>query len=212
MTLQQGSAFGDPAVLALTETPAAAGRPRSDEVTHRVRIAARAVFAERGLASVTMAEIAASAGVGLDSIYRRWPAKQALLVDVVANVVAEEISVPDTGSLADDLQQLARGLIRAVNADLGPLLAAAVAEAAHDETLAGRLAEAQASRRAATTPIVQRALARGELHPDADGQLLLDALAGIVWQRTWLAGEPVSPDDAPRFVTELLAGFSAQAR
>lgn len=159
---------------------------------------------------MTMAEIAAAAGVGLDSIYRRWPAKQALLVDVVASAVAEEVTVPDTGSLAGDLEHLVSALIRAVNADLGPLLAAAIAEAAHDVALAQRLAEAQAGRRAATVVIVARAVERRDLRPDADPALLLDALAGVVWQRTWLTGQPLVPADATRLVAELLLGFSAR--
>jgi AcrR family transcriptional regulator len=154
-----------------------------------------------------MAEIASAAGVGLDSIYRRWPAKPALLVDVVATAVAEEIAVPDEGSLARDLEHLLADLIRAANADLGRLLAVAIAEARHDPALAGQLAQAQARRRQATAVVVQRATERGELRAEADPQLLLDALAGVVWQRVWLAADPMSPVQAGGLVRGLLAGF-----
>lgn len=187
--------------------PTGPGRPRSDDITLRVQSAARVAFAQRGITAVTMAEIASSAGVGLDSIYRRWSSKQSLLVDVVATAVADEVVVPDTGSLASDLERLMGSLIRAANADLGSLLAAAVAEARHDPELASRLADAQARRRQATTEVVERAVRRHELRPDVDPQILLDALAGIVWQRTWLAGTRMNPAQSASIVGALLDGF-----
>jgi len=57
------------------------GRPlRLDAERNRARIlaAAREVFAERGL-GVTMHDIAAHAGVGVGTMYRKWPNKESLI-------------------------------------------------------------------------------------------------------------------------------------
>lgn len=184
------------------------GRPRSEALTRRVRAAAREAFARRGFAAVTMAEIASAAGVGLDSIYRRWPAKQALLVDVVAAAVAEDVAVPDTGSAIGDLTALVRALVQTMQADLGLLLTAAIAESARDPKLAEQLATAQKQRRSATAAVVHRGVARGELRADTDPDVLLDVLAGVVWQRLWLGAEPVRPEDVRPLVDAVLAGFA----
>lgn len=183
------------------------GRPRSDAVTDRVRAAARVAFAQQGFAAVTMADIAGSAGVGMDSIYRRWPSKQALLVDVVAAAVTHDVAVPDTGSIRTDLRELLTALARAVDADLGLLLTAAIAESVRDPQLAQQLATAQERRRAATVVVVDRAVARGELRSDAETDVLLDALAGLVWQRLWLSSTRLSKAEVIRVVDALLRGF-----
>jgi AcrR family transcriptional regulator len=48
----------------------------------RIRAAARALFAERGQAA-QMEDIAAHAGVGIGTLYRRFPTKEALVTELV---------------------------------------------------------------------------------------------------------------------------------
>ncbi len=62
-------------------------------------------------------------------------------------------------------------------------------------------------RRAATSAIVTRAVERGDLAPDADGDLLLDLLAGIVAQRVLLRRLPLHDDFPEMIVDQLLVGF-----
>jgi len=56
------------------ETPAAAGRERADAARNRRRVLAAAaeLFAERGVGAVTMDDVAAHAGVGKGTLYRRF--------------------------------------------------------------------------------------------------------------------------------------------
>jgi AcrR family transcriptional regulator len=53
-------------------------RPRAPEKDERVIAAATALFAERGYPAVTVADVAARAGVGLSTLYLRFPGKEAL--------------------------------------------------------------------------------------------------------------------------------------
>jgi AcrR family transcriptional regulator len=81
-----------------------AARPlRRDAQRNRERIldAARELFAERGV-GVTLDDIAARAGVGVGTVYRRYPNKDALLdelfeegVNELAAVAEESLSSPD---------------------------------------------------------------------------------------------------------------------
>ena len=72
------------------QQPGSAGRParpmRADARRNRARVleAARAVFAEEGLA-VPLDEIAARAGVGAGTVYRHFPTKEALFEAVVTD-------------------------------------------------------------------------------------------------------------------------------
>jgi AcrR family transcriptional regulator len=187
---------------------ARAGRPRSVAVTTRVQRAARRAFSARGFGNVTMADVAAEAGVGLDSIYRRWPSQQALLVDLVAEAVSTDVRVPDTGSLHEDLVELVRALARVADGELGRLLGTAIAEGLHDPLLARRLAEAQATRRRATVVVVDRAIQRGEVSRAVDAELLLDAAAGLVWQRVWIAHASLDDDQLHAAIAAIVRGFS----
>lgn len=187
------------------------GRPRDLEVTARIRRVARAAFAQRGFAAVSMSEIAAGAEVGLDSIYRRWPSKPALLVDVVTHVVASEVVVPDCGSLRRDLELMIAGLADSMDGDLGILLSAAIAEAAIDPRLADQIVAAYARRRDATLPVIERAVDRGELSRGTDASLLLDLLAGYVWQHCLVTRRGARPIDAGRAVVAVLDGIEERS-
>jgi TetR/AcrR family transcriptional regulator, repressor of fatR-cypB operon len=53
-------------------------RPRSREKDERILLAATTLFAEHGYPLVAVADIAARAGVGLSTLYLRFPSKEAL--------------------------------------------------------------------------------------------------------------------------------------
>ena len=78
------------------------GRPRDESVDTAVVEAAVAEIAEKGLTAATMEAIAARAGVGRATLYRRWPNKSALLY-FCADQLAEVIQPEDTGDLRKDL-------------------------------------------------------------------------------------------------------------
>ena len=93
---------------------AAADRPlRADAERNRQRIleAARALFAERGL-SVTLDDIAHRAGVGVGTVYRHFPNKDALMGELVRCNVAECTEVArECASVADPWEAFA-GMVR----------------------------------------------------------------------------------------------------
>lgn len=188
-------------------TTTTAGRPRSAELTEKLLRTAAELFGDKGFGPVTMAEIAAAAGVGLDTIYRRWPSKQRLLLDIVSAGADDLVPIEDRGSLEADLVAAVAGLIRLAKSADGRVLAAAIGEAAHDPELAAQLAQAQGRRRERAMEMVRRAEQRGELQDGADADLLLDLLSGVIWQRSFVTGHTFAPDEPVRIVRSVLAGF-----
>jgi AcrR family transcriptional regulator len=74
-----------PATACRTELPLLGGAPpreRADATRNRLRVlaAAERLFAERGVAGVTMDDVAAAAGVGKGTLYRRFTDKGGLAV------------------------------------------------------------------------------------------------------------------------------------
>ena len=65
------------------------GRPRSTEVDQALREAAIAVFIERGLAGLSLEEVAQRAGVSRAALYRRWSDREALLADALKSLRRE---------------------------------------------------------------------------------------------------------------------------
>lgn len=88
-----------------SDAPSTAGRPRVDAERNRRRIldAATAVFADAGSAA-TLSDVARVAGVGIGTIYRKFPDKEALLdallddkIDTVVKVATDAAMIPDPG-------------------------------------------------------------------------------------------------------------------
>src|SRR6185437_13353096 len=75
------------------------GRPRSQEADLAILTATVGLLAERGLAAMSIEEVAARAGVGKTTIYRRWPSKGLLALDAFVDSFREEQPLPDTGTL-----------------------------------------------------------------------------------------------------------------
>jgi len=114
------------------------GRPRSQEADRAILTATVELLADRGLAAMSIEEVAARAGVGKTTIYRRWPSKGLLALDAFVASFREQQPLPDTGTLRDDLLAALGAWVRAVTqTPMGPMLTGLIAEAQHDPELRG---------------------------------------------------------------------------
>lgn len=191
-----------------SQDPAAGrGRPLSAGTERAILQATTELLAERGLAAMTIEEVAARAHVGKASVYRRWPSKGTLAFDAFVSDFLDRQPVPDTGNLRDDLLGLLRGWVRVIRqSTTGRTLKGLIAEVQRDPELAGAWRERFiAPLRVTHMEVLQRAMERGELAPDANTGLLLDLLYGPAYHRLLHGHLPLN--DA--FVEDLVAAVMA---
>src|ERR1700761_501182 len=82
------------------------GRPRSAHVEQAVLDAALEMLVSEGVGGITMEALAARAGVGKATLYRRWKSKSAVLVDAIMQVT-EPATLTSTDDLRADLIAIA---------------------------------------------------------------------------------------------------------
>src|SRR5450755_4120567 len=87
------------------------GRPRSEQAERAIIDAALEVFAESGPEGLCIEKVAARAGVGKATIYRRWPGKEDLLLDALA-ALRVPLPQPKGKSVRSDLVALLEALCR----------------------------------------------------------------------------------------------------
>jgi AcrR family transcriptional regulator len=181
------------------------GRPRSEECDNAIEAAALALLVEVGFAGMTMEGVAARAGVGKATVYRRWESKADLVVDAVLRRCREYVVSPDTGSLTGDLLELYRALLAKFRRD-GLVMQSFVAEQGRHPELAEVFRTAfLEERRAAMRDVLARGVGRGELAPDADLDLLGDVGSALMWHRFSISGSPLDDDLPQRIVDQFFA-------
>jgi AcrR family transcriptional regulator len=187
------------------------GRPRSRQAEAAILRATRELLAEQGLAVMTIEEVAARAGVGKASIYRRWPNKAALALDAFVDDYLAAIPVRDTGSLRGDLLASARDWIRAVTrTPAGRTLAGLLAEALIDPALAEAWRDVVLHRmRDDRRAIISRAIARGEIPAGIDADLILDLFYGALYHRFVNGHLPLNEGFARAVATSVAAAAAA---
>ncbi len=169
------------------------GRPREEATEQAITTAARDVLAAKGVARMSMEQVAARAGVAKSTLYRRWPSKVELAVHAVA-AQFDEIEIGDHGSLAADMRagiEEAAALLR--DPSTGGAYAALLAESARDPDGVGATVRESLSRRlhSLVATSVQRAIDRGEVTPEmVDVDLLADVVVGSVMHRALATGVP----------------------
>lgn len=181
---------------------------RSAQVVRRVLAAAVVELARAGYAGFRMDAVAARAAVNKTTIYRRWPTRVALVAALVDQLKAplRARPLPDTGHLERDLVAAFARRAAVGQAVAGRAWARLVAERHRPEVdaIIGATVDA---RRGEWTAMVARAIARGDVPPGTDPQLLLDLVRAIVDARG--AGRRVDTAWLTLAVRTVIAGARA---
>ncbi|MBA9006733.1 TetR/AcrR family transcriptional regulator [Thermomonospora cellulosilytica] len=183
--------------------PARPGRPRSARADKAILEATLDLLAEEaGVAGVSMEAVAARAGVGKTTVYRRWPNKERLIVDALA---ALKHPLPELAgrSVREDLLTLARS----IGADHTDRRSRCVWNVLggfdrHPELLARYRQEVIEPRREVVRGVLRRGVATGELRPDLDIEVAVTMLVGAM---TLQGRVPAPPPADPAGAAERLA-------
>ena len=201
-----GTGSGSPAPAARPRRP---GRPRSEQADRAIIDAALCVFAEHGVEGLCIEKVAAKAGVGKATIYRRWPGKEDLLLDALA-ALKTPLPEPRGDSVREDLL----ALMQAMASDYAdPRRAREFAlllgeGAKYPRLMAKYTGTVVEPRREVIRSVLRRGVASGELRPDVDVEVALFMLTGAVIARGKDQPEAISAVYAQRVVDELLAGLA----
>lgn len=152
-----------------------------------------AALQERGYAALTMQGIAARAGVGKQTVYRWWSSKADVVLEAMTGLADELVAVPDEGSLDADLDVFLAATFH--QRGQRAVLVGLMAEALLDPAFAVQFRERFVfTRRAVFRSILERAIARGEVAPDTDLELLADIVYGVLWYRIMLDHAPLDEE------------------
>lgn len=186
------------------------GRPRDPSTDLRIRRAAAELLLQNGFDKTTVDEVAARAGVGKATVYRRWASKEDLAVAAMESLYEAELPAPDTGSIVEDLTQSYRAVLAFVNSPEGAgFLRVSIAESVRDERIATLYRQSMLRRETQARESFLRAIERGEVRPDADIDSAVEWLGGAITVRA-VQGRPLpTVADVPRLVGFTLRGVLA---
>lgn len=157
------------------------GARRSPESADAILEAAEAVLIENGYSGFSIEAVARRARAGKPTIYRWWPSKTALLLEVYQRQ-KRDITYSDTGNIEEDLFIFARSLFAQWReTPAGNIFRSLIAEAQQDPAAAEALATYSAGRRAHTGKLIERAKARGEVAADVDPSQVADMVSSYAW-------------------------------
>ncbi|HYA49985.1 MAG TPA: TetR/AcrR family transcriptional regulator [Streptosporangiaceae bacterium] len=187
------------------------GRPRSEQADQAIIDATLSLFAESGPEGLCIERVAAKAGVGKATIYRRWPGKEDLLLDAITALKAP-MPEPAGRSAREDLVTLLGGMCReTADPRRARQFALLLGEGSKYPRLMARYAETVLEpRREVIRTVLRQGIATGELRPDLDVDAALFMLIGAVVARRGHKQHPVPPEYAERVVDELLRGLAAR--
>jgi AcrR family transcriptional regulator len=185
------------------------GRPRSERADRAIIDAALSLFAEFGPEGLCIEQVAAKAGVGKATIYRRWPGKEDLLLDAIAAFQAP-LPEPAGQSVREDLVTLL-GAVSEAYADprRAREFALLLGEGAKYPRLMARYVETVLEpRREVIRSVLRRGVATGELRASVDIEAALFMLTGAVLARGKHEPGSMPPGYVQRVVDELLLGLT----
>jgi AcrR family transcriptional regulator len=171
--------------------PRSGGRPRDGRIDERVLKAARQLLTEHGIRGMSLDAVADLAGVSRSAIYRRWASSDELTLDAIDDALGQ-LPGPDpnvdSGAFWTEVRQ---GLRVAVAGLANPIEHDAIqlwlGRLTHQPKLHRRYWERRVEpRRQNAINSLRQAVTHNQVIDDADADLLVDMLAGLLLYRYFL--------------------------
>ncbi|MER3495196.1 MAG: TetR family transcriptional regulator [Mastigocladus sp. ERB_26_2] len=157
------------------------GRPRSHQSHQAILQATLDLLAQVGYDRLSIDMIAAHAGVGKTTIYRRYRSKEELVADAIESI-REEIKIPYTGTVWGDLDSIIENAVQTSLTPIGRQILAMIISAASSNPKFAQVywQKYLQPRRAGFHIVIERAKARQEIQTDIDSDLVFDLISGIM--------------------------------
>jgi AcrR family transcriptional regulator len=159
------------------------GRPRSAQAHKAILDATLELLAKEGFQGLSIEEVAARAGVGKTTIYRRWSSKEELVIDAI-QAIQVDLSMVDTGNFRNDLVTLFKTAYQSMMAH--PLLEQLVVKIigeyqTNPEIFQVFITQLLLPRFQQFRHMVEQAQARNEIRRDIDWTLVIELVAGSLY-------------------------------
>lgn len=183
--------------------------PRAAERTEAIMRTTLELAQEVGYTKLSIEAVAARAGVGKHTIYRRWPSKGALFLDSLLSLNETDFDYPDTGDIAADLREQIYAAVDLLGQPpVGPLYQSLLGEAQHNPAVAADLNERFITPQAEKTVArLKKARDQGQLSPDFDLDMAMDILSGPLYFRVLITQQPLTHDYVDRMLDALFTGM-----
>jgi AcrR family transcriptional regulator len=194
----------------MTDTPRRRGADRTEAIMRTTLELGQ----EIGYANLSIEAVAARAGAGKHTIYRRWSSKGALLLDSLLSLNEAGLDYPDTGDVVADVRaQIYTAVDLLTGPSYGALFRALVGEAQHDRQVAVALNERFIAPQAdKTVSRLKAARDQGQLSPDFDLDLSMAILSGPLYFQLLITQEPLTHEYVDRVLDALFAGMGPGPR
>ena len=196
--------------MTVTDSPRQLGRPRDPRLDDAITAATLELLADGGYAGLTMEAVAARAGVGKATLYRRWAGKEQLVVDAL-RTMSEQPDPDHATSVRDELVSLLDALRRKSSSSLaGKIFPRLIGESADNPELMRRYREQVLDpRRQRFFTALRRGIDEGCVRPDIDLDHATDLMVGPMAYRNLIRNDPPpGPDLAGRIVDDVLRSLA----
>lgn len=187
----------------------ARGRNRDEDARRRILDAAFVLVGERGPGRVSINDIADAVGVGKQTIYRWWPSRTSVVLDAFVDGTIRATPFAEGDDVRTDFRRHLESVVRLFGSPAGAIIRELVAESQTDETIAAEFRERfWQPRRDVSRVRLERGIALGQVRPDLDVELVLDAVYGPLWLRLLIGHVPMRTRDARRVVDVVWDGIA----
>ena len=157
------------------------GRPRSVQSHQAMLQATLELLGEVGFEAVSIEGVAARARVGKTTIYRRYSSKEELVADAIESI-RQDVVIPDTGHLWQDINELVENAAQITLTPLGRQTVAMIISSASNNSQFAQIywTKYLQPRREAFAVVLERAKQRDEIQAELDPDLVFDIMSGIM--------------------------------
>ncbi len=200
----------EPACDMVGSDPATFGRGAC--VVRRVLEATREELASVGYRALRVEDVAIRAKVHKTTVYRRWSTKRDLVHEAMVDLVDPLADLSDTGSFRSDLLAFVREVARFMASIEGQGVVRMLMAESMDPEVASISDSLRSRKDGATREVFERAIARGELRPNVDPELVKCVLMGTIHNRLFILCQPLDDLFLTRLVDLILEGSAPRER
>lgn len=182
------------------------GRPRSVAADAAIRSAVIELLDLHGYSGLRVDDVATCSGVSKTTIYRRHPTKASLVTSVLETIKAEQIPIPHSGNIADDIRALIRSLYESLDGTVvARALPGLLAEKAGDQELAEAIDGLWRSRQTKVSQVIERGVEDGFFRVAVSTAEVVELIAAPAYYRLLVTGRPLDRRSADEHADALIA-------